>query len=252
MFLQNDAGQNLLQIVVPHCRRPAHLGEVARSVGVDPLEESQLVGDELQGQDPDEGGEAVVGGDHDRVAVQPFRQLQKKSCRQSRAHRMDGAWGGGEAGKTEEMSRDEGAGSTREELGGGGVTAEKKRRGVGPEASFSHAFLILPPQHLVLLGRSTRRRARFQERPPASHCLESYSPRRKRLVLLLRRGRRQRARIRTTPFVEHITHQLTAGLSVMTMTSAPRALTSIPAVRIWCECSSSRMSMMTGVDPDGP
>lgn len=45
---------------------------------------------------------------------------------------------------------------------------------------------------------------------------------------------------------------LTEGLSVMTITSAPRALTSIPAVRIWCECSSSKISMITGVAPSGP
>lgn len=53
----------------------AHLGEVARRVGVDALEQGELVGDELQGQHADESRQAVVGGDHDRVFVQAFREL---------------------------------------------------------------------------------------------------------------------------------------------------------------------------------
>lgn len=62
-----DASQKT--IIVPH------LGEVAGSVGVDPLEERQLVSDQLEGQDADERGQPVVGGDHDRVPVQPLGKL---------------------------------------------------------------------------------------------------------------------------------------------------------------------------------
>lgn len=51
------------------------LGEVARGVGVVPLEERELVGDKLEGQDADEGGEAIVRRDDHRVAVQALRQL---------------------------------------------------------------------------------------------------------------------------------------------------------------------------------
>lgn len=53
-----------------------HLGEVPRRVGVDALQEGQLVRDELQRQHADQSCEAVVGGDHDRVRVQPLRELR--------------------------------------------------------------------------------------------------------------------------------------------------------------------------------
>lgn len=62
----------------------SYLGEVAGGVGVDSLEEGQLVGDELEGEDADERRQPVVGGDHDRVAVQALGKLQKTVTRKEK------------------------------------------------------------------------------------------------------------------------------------------------------------------------